>query len=1094
MVTSQNTDLTVEPTSEPTSEPTAFPTKDYWISTNYSLTLNADYDEFNNYTNSDETKKKQMCLQIVKRGVGMETHPSLSNIAITILAVRRGSIIIDYTMSANNELLIATALSNMNDSVGSSMTIGNFTFDYSSHGEVTLSPTTSPTAMPSADPTSNPSRMPTFDPTFEPSTNPTQNPSKDPTKSPTSSPTSGDVSCGDHREGTYHGNWEYYLYIDNDAIVTFDTCSSYLNLFSMRIYMNNGTNSTLYAECVECGSICLKQSQFRVAMENGTYFMIIDGAHSFEMICEPVPNPTSEPTYQPTSEDTTLSPSVNPTSGPTTSSPTEQEIVVNVTVSNIIASTSYLSDPFGRFEASNVVLIEDENGILGHNVVDCVSCFNWQYRSDGEGQWNIFDVQGNDDISVSITKSGDEYTSTLVVQSIRRLNAGNCVDDELKRNHPFEGGTDYEFRMKFEIQNGNYSVSGISNEFNLTTNSLPSGGICIIQNIQNLLPLEPYNLFCDFWETENGTDLEYNALIGDVAMSTAGFVDDARELTGIAPSGNVSITVLVKEQNEYNAITCYEIRETFKSIDEVLSDVPENDTSAEVVESILITIENITSTNSLSENPDMAVSIHSVVEDMYTSNLTSQTEAEQIVDDMVVNILETSIVVSSNETTSNITGDAIITELATVSSITSNEEIVDTETTTTQLVEEYLPDIFDAVDLFIDVSTGNATSNVSTTEVQDALYSIGEQSQELISNLEDTLIGAVDTINVSNATDAEIESVNSLSESLVDFATLAASTALAQSEIGESFNFEATEYDANGNVTKSKVVTALKFAAYNRTSKPPVCGSRTQKIELPLTFMTDNLGIFDCAVMAASTNNFVSKRGLNEGREQKTTDLVTANIYESRSKFSRRRLAETVEHDTNRCFPYLITMQLSNPSEFDLDLKLDESSPFPSCDFWNTNESYWDTAGCFVNDIIDDSVICGCTHLTTFSVSGDDILPEANVITNVGLNELTASNLISHPTVVITCLTLAVVFAVICLINPRASNVHTRSILALEDSVFKSVREEKLWKDVLGKEVMVIFIVHSCADSKNVHCEIYRSSIIQAGDGASIFFIPCPKC
>ena len=36
--------------------------------------------------------------------------------------------------------------------------------------------------------------------------------------------------------------------------------------------------------------------------------------------------------------------------------------------------------------------------------------------------------------------------------------------------------------------------------------------------------------------------------------------------------------------------------------------------------------------------------------------------------------------------------------------------------------------------------------------------------------------------------------------------------------------------------------------------------------------------------------------------------------------------------------------------------------------------------------------------------------------------------------------------------NPR-SHVHTRSIIALEDSIYKSVREEKLWKDVLGKEV-----------------------------------------
>ena len=100
-----------------------------------------------------------------------------------------------------------------------------------------------------------------------------------------------------------------------------------------------------------------------------------------------------------------------------------------------------------------------------------------------------------------------------------------------------------------------------------------------------------------------------------------------------------------------------------------------------------MSIRNITTTRSFSESPDVAVSVHSVVEDLYQSNLTTRTEAKQIVDDMVVNILETSIVVSSsNVSTTNITGDAIITELATVSSITSNEEIVDAESTTAQLV------------------------------------------------------------------------------------------------------------------------------------------------------------------------------------------------------------------------------------------------------------------------------------------------------------------------------------------------------------------------------------------------------------------------
>ena len=725
----------------------------------------------------------------------------------------------------------------------------------------TIDPTADPTIDPTDDPTSDPTIDPTSDPTADPTKDPTADPTVDPTSFPTSSPTPGDVYCGELREARTNGDWEYYLHIENTSIVTFDTCSSYLNLFTMRIYFGHH----LYAECVECGSICLEESQFRRHMPNGTYLMTIDEKHEFEMICEPEPKPTSEPTEPLTTDSPSSHPSSNPTEDPTTSHPTEQEIVVNVTVGDVSSSTPYLTDPFGRFEASTVVLVDDESNMLG-DVVDCYDCFVWQYQSEQESEWNSFDIQGNDDLSVAITKSDDEYTSILVVQSIRRLNSGNCVDDELAENHIFQENMGYRLRMRF-VSNTDYYVAEISNEFNITTNRLPSDGVCIIQNVDELLPLEPYNLFCDFWRKEPGTILEYNALIEGVAMSTAGYVDDARQLTGIAPVGNVTITVLVKEQDEYNAITCYEIRETFKSMLEVINTVPDgsNDTTAEVVDSVLDTIDNITSTNSLSENPDMAVSIHTVVEDMFKSNLTTADEAEEIIDDMVVNILETSTVVaSSNESGPvNVSGDAIITELATVSSITSNEEIVDVASTTTQLVEEYLPNIFEAVDLFIDTtvtsSPDNASSNassVSSTAVQDALYSIGEQSQELISNLEATLVNAVATSsdNVSNVTDEEIESVNTLSESLVDYATLAASTALAQSEIGETFNFEEVEVDENGTVVNAKTVAAVKIEAdkSSSSSSRPSIGSKTERIELPAAFVSEQEGTFDLAFVSST--------------------------------------------------------------------------------------------------------------------------------------------------------------------------------------------------------------------------------------------------
>ena len=1000
----------------PTLEPTSHPTLNYWIQRNYSLILDADYDAFEDYTRSNETDQNNVALVIVQKGLGVNGNPSLSKIGITIFQVRRGSVIIDYALSGNNNILMDSAISNMNASIGTNMTIGNMTFIFSTNAIYveTMAPTEAPTIMPTVYPSSDPTAVPTSDPS--------ENPTLAPTAMPTSSPTAGLAFCGESIEQEENGQWEYYLHIENDSIVILDTCSSYLNLFSMRIYEIKGDDMLLYAQCIECGSICFEPLQFTIAMKAGTYFLVIDQQHAVQVICAPEPHPTTEPTDPLSTDSPTFLPSSHPTDNPTTSYPTKTEIVVNVTFGGDgtpIPSDSYLSDPFGRFEAMIVLNVKDESEALG-DILECKACFVWQYRSGGEGEWRAIQHEESNDISVTITRLYGQYTVKLIVQSIRRLNAGNCVDDVAAVNHVFQPEMGYELRLKFERATDLFYVAETSNALPFSTNGLPSGGVCIIQNVENLLPLEPYNLFCAFWENEQ--NLEYNALIGDVAMSTAGFVGDARELTGIAPVGNVSITVLVKEQNEYNAITCYGIKATFKSVEEVISDLSTNDnvTSTEVVEEILTTIENITTTSSLSENPDMAVSIHSVVEDMFNSNLTTESEAEQIVDDMVVNILETSAVVSSsNESSTNITGEAIITELATVSSITSNEEIVDTETTTTQLVEEYLPDIFEAVDIFIEeASAENASQSSNTssarTEIQDALYSIGEQSQELISNLEATLVDAVAVVvaaavgidNTSNVTDEDIESINSLSESLVDYATLAASTALAQSEIGETFNFEEIEVDDNGTVVSSKVVSCTKFDADLSSSERPGCGSRAERIELPSTFSEQQEGAFDCAFMSTTRNNFIPRRGQNLDRDQKSSSIVTANIYGSRSSGAsrRRRLAEVVKYNTTQCFPYLISIQLSNSTEYALQRTLNESSNFPLCDFWNTNASYWDNTGCFVYDITNDSVICGCTHLTTFSLSGDEIIPEANVLTEIDWRNLTIDNLWKYPTVV--CLSL----------------------------------------------------------------------------------------
>ena len=94
-----------------------------------------------------------MALQIIRRGLGVDGNSTLSGIDITILDVRRGSIIIEYVISALNDSLIGMASTNMDESLGSSIVIGNLSFNFSSNSVLTAAPTGDPTVNPTIDPT-----------------------------------------------------------------------------------------------------------------------------------------------------------------------------------------------------------------------------------------------------------------------------------------------------------------------------------------------------------------------------------------------------------------------------------------------------------------------------------------------------------------------------------------------------------------------------------------------------------------------------------------------------------------------------------------------------------------------------------------------------------------------------------------------------------------------------------------------------------------------------------------------------------------------------------------------------------------------------
>eukprot|EP01083_Nonionella_stella_P037741 102873_1 len=204
--------------------------------------------------------------------------------------------------------------------------------------------------------------------------------------------------------------------------------------------------------------------------------------------------------------------------------------------------------------------------------------------------------------------------------------------------------------------------------------------------------------------------------------------------------------------------------------------------------------------------------------------------------------------------------------------------------------------------------------------------------------------------------------------------------------------------------------------------------------------MKEQDGVFDCAFMASSRSTFVSK----QNRTQQS-DTVSINIYNIDSIPN--------EYESNSCFPYLITMQISD-FDYDDDMSLGDEHVFPSCDFWNVTDSLWNTKGCFVHDISDITVVCACTHLTTFSVSKDKLVPKANLLTEIDWREFTFYNLYHYPTVWLTCLFVFVVFIFICWVSPiLCDKIKTKSIMAFEDIIYKSVKEDKLYKDIAGKEV-----------------------------------------
>ena len=108
---------------------------------------------------------------------------------------------------------------------------------------------------------------------------------------------------------------------------------------------------------------------------------------------------------------------------------------------------------------------------------------------------------------VSTDNAHTLYQSILTIQSVRTLNAGYCYDDNDDNIPIFKPGNGYQIRFKL--------MDVYSNILLITTNALPSGGLCMIQG--SLEPLQEFSLYCTDWK--NHANLVYNALLQNTIMN-----------------------------------------------------------------------------------------------------------------------------------------------------------------------------------------------------------------------------------------------------------------------------------------------------------------------------------------------------------------------------------------------------------------------------------------------------------------------------------------------------------------------------------------------------------------------------------------------
>ena len=301
------------------------------------------------------------------------------------------------------------------------------------------------------------------------------------------------------------------------------------------------------------------------------------------------------------------------------------------------------------------------------------------------------------------------------------------------------------------------------------------------------------------------------------------------------------------------------------------------------------------------------------------------------------------------------------------------------------------------------------------------------------------------------------ENTNFNVDNLIELTLAAAHIAIADSFPGQIYEKHIVSTNASTNTSKSIFSEKFQLSETNETNQMIYCGitdnNESNSILIPTAFINSvHDSSFDCSFIKTGRDNFDIDQPF-----QSISDIVAINLYPNYNGD-----LQPIEHVTDQCDPYLIEISVKNDTLLtnlndklnNDDLNLDQSIPFPACNFWNNSKEKMDgmkRVFCTKVNIQNKSVICGCIHLSTFKVSQKDFVPKANVIGIWHFRSLTLDNLWIYPTVWITLLSLF--FIIFCCCVCSWNENENRSMLAYEDIIFEHVRREKLKTQQVGRQI-----------------------------------------